>query len=87
MSLSTITRYAHHTDAQHEAREHGYNAGWDHANYAEAYGADERSTGPEVPPRFRHEKDVWLEAYQEGEDAFVADVEGGEIVGLYRLDH
>lgn len=84
---STIARWAHHTDAEHAARENGFNAGWSHANYTEAYGEDRHYAGPEVPDRFRHEEDVWLEAFQEGEDAFVCDVEDGEIVDLYRVDH
>lgn len=75
MTIATITRYTHHTDVEHEARVHGYAAGWDNANYVEAYGEDECYEGPEVPDRFRHQENVWLEAFQEGEDEFAATVE------------
>jgi hypothetical protein len=76
-----MNRYSHHTDAEHEAREHGFNAGWDHANYTAAYGEDESYEGLEPPERYRHEENVWLEAFQEGEDAFVAELEdSGEFI-------
>lgn len=78
MPIPSITRYAHHTDHEHEARQNGFNAGWDHANYVNAYGATEDTS---LPDRFSDVAEVWREAYQEGKDEFAASEEDEAIYG------
>lgn len=84
MSLPTIARHFSHTDHEHCARLNGFEAGYDHANYVEGCGP---TPDTELPVRFADVAEVWVDSYQEGKDAFVCDVEDGEIVGLYRVDH
>lgn len=67
--MNNITRYAYHTDHEHDARQHAVDAGWDHASYVDAYGVD---TETEMPARYADVADVWHEGYQEGKDDFEA---------------
>lgn len=58
-----------HSDAQHEARQAGHSAGWDHANFVGAYGptADSEPQG-----QYEAHADIWREAYAEGVAAYEA---------------
>ncbi len=62
-------RDASHTDAQSEAYAAGHSAGWDHANFVEAYGATEDS---EPQGQYEAHADIWREGYAEGVSAFEA---------------
>jgi len=76
--MSTIYRDANHTDHEHEAREHGFNRGYDHANYVDTYGWTQE---PKLPERFADVADVWRNAYQEGKEDFAATQEEEDIYG------
>lgn len=67
MPIPTVYRHAYHSDHEHEARENGFNAGWDHANFVDAYG---QTTDTEMPDRFKDVPDVWQEAYGDGKAEF-----------------
>jgi len=69
MAMSEIYRYAHHSDLEHAAREHGVSAGYDHANYVDAYG---EAPDTAMPERFADVADTWTEGYQEGRDDYAA---------------
>lgn len=80
MSYGEIYRDANHTDAEHEARQAGHSAGWDHANFVGAYGPAEDS---EPQGQYEEHADVWRAAYEEGK----ADYEGmKEDEGIYGHD-
>jgi hypothetical protein len=76
--MLTLSRYAHHDDDEHDARLNGFEAGWSHANYVEAYGW---SADSQMPDRYRRVSGVWRDAYQEGKDEFEAQTENEEIYG------
>jgi hypothetical protein len=63
MSLSLPPRQMHHTDQEHEAYQAGYESGWTHANYVEAYGYE-----PDDEPSSRYQQHLaeWRSGYDEG---------------------
>lgn len=67
MAVSTIYRYATHSDHEHAARVDGINAGYGNAEYVNGHGTLTR-----MPQQFADVAAVWLEAYWEGKDDYYA---------------
>jgi hypothetical protein len=75
MSMTLPPRQGCHTEHEHQAYQAGFESGWEHANYVEAYGwvAD-----TEPNPIYRDHLPVWQSGYDEGVFQFVDQFEADE---------
>ncbi|TDC92369.1 hypothetical protein E1161_13435 [Saccharopolyspora aridisoli] len=78
MAMGTVYRDFRHSDHEHEARENGFNAGYDQANYVDAYGPTPET---EMPERFAEVAQIWTDAYEEGKDDFETVQSAEEMYG------
>jgi hypothetical protein len=79
MNYRDPAQWIKHTDAQHEARVSGYSAGWDHANFVEAYGP---TADTEVPVYYEAYADIWQEAYNDGIEDFETEEADDEAIAM-----